>query len=78
MSPGNVGNDVGQMARNVVAAFGRCDANLVKTADCDVGSPLNGLPVLGCVRAQKQTQILHVETIVRIMKDLIEVADAEE
>ncbi len=49
------GNDVRQVAGDVIAAFRRGQPDLLKPRDGDVGSPQNGLAVNGGIRAEEQT-----------------------
>src|SRR5260370_25118855 len=67
----NVGNNVGQVAGNVIAALGRCEADLLKARDDNVGRAMNGFSVNGRVGAEEQTHGLGVETVVEIVKGLV-------
>ena len=66
------------MAGNVVAAFRRRDADAVETSNYELGGAINRLAVFDRVGAQVQAQIFHVEAIVGVVEDLVEVAHAEE
>src|SRR5262249_57509910 len=71
-----VGNNVSQVAGDVIAAFRRRESDLLKATDSDIRSTQNRLAVIGCIRAQEKAQGFGVEAIVEIVKDLVEVVDA--
>src|SRR5215469_15682717 len=72
----DVGNNVGDMAGDVVAAFGRRNPHTVEIADDDLRRSQNRFAVDSRIGAQIQAQGLHVEAVVRVVKDLVEIADA--
>ena len=73
-----IGNDIGQHAGDIIAAFGRRKADLLKAGDGNVRRSQDGLSLDGRVRAQKQAQGLRVEAVVGVAKSLVEVVDAEQ
>ena len=76
MRSSDVGDDVRQMAGDIVAAFWRRNAHVIEIADKDRGGALNRLAIDSRIRAQVEAQSIHVETVVGVVKDLIEIADA--
>jgi hypothetical protein len=75
---GDVGQCVGQVPGNVLTAFGRRDAHLIETADLDVGSSHHRLPANQSTRAQVKPETLHIEAVVGVVEDLIEIANTGE
>ncbi len=77
MSAVGLGNDIRNVPSQVVAAFRWGQANLLKAAavrtDDDVGSAIDVLAFVDCVRAEEYAHCLRVETVVEIAKDLVEV-----
>src|SRR5262249_7386010 len=77
-----VGNNVCQMAGNVIAALRRSEPDLLKAyrsrctplgpGNDDVWRSQNGFPVDCCSRAQEQAHGSSVETVIEIVKDLVE------
>src|SRR5262249_2473821 len=74
----NVGNNVREVAGDVIAAFRRGESDLFKASDSDVWSAQDRLAVIGGIGAQEQAQGFGIEAIVEIVKDLIEVIDADQ
>src|ERR1700687_115389 len=73
-----VGNDIGEHAGNVVAAFRRRNADLFKPADGDIGSTQNRLIVNQCVGAEIQTEGMSVEAVVGVVEGLVEIVHAKQ
>src|SRR5882762_340710 len=80
-----VGNDVGKVQSQVASALGRRQTNLFKSTgaalgrrrDDDIGSAVNGLPVVGGVRAEEYANGLGIEAAVVVVEQLVEVAGAK-
>src|SRR6266436_3375662 len=80
-----VGNDVGKVQSQVASALGRRQTNLFKSTgaalgrrrDDDIGSAVNGLPVVGGVRAEEYAHGLGIEAAVVVVEQLVEVAGAK-
>src|SRR6266481_3869746 len=80
-----VGNDVGKVQGQVASALGRRQTNLFKSTgtalgrrgDDDIGSAMDGLPVVGGVRAEEYAHGLGIEAVVVVVEQLIEVAGAK-
>ena len=73
-----IGDDIGQHAGHIIAAFGRRKADLLKAGDGNVRRSQDGLSLDGRVRTQEQAQSLGVEAVVGVAKCLVEVVDPEE
>src|ERR1700694_4305088 len=73
-----VGDDIGRVPGEVTAAFRRCQTNLFKVPDHDVGSTENGLPVDSRIGAKEQAQCFRIETVVEVAESLVEVVGANE
>ena len=86
MCPHIVGNDVRQVAGDVITAFGGRETDLLKSRSADpsrrgyydVGRPENGLSVDSCIRTEEQAHGLGVKAVVEVVEDLVEVVDAYE
>src|SRR6266851_6681181 len=80
-----VGNDVGKVQSQVASALGRSEANLFESTgaalgrrrDDDIGSAVDGLPVVGGVRAEEYAHGLGIEATVVVVEELVEVAGAK-
>ena len=73
-----VRNDVRQVPGEVAASFRRCEPDLFEIADNNVGSTVNGLPVIFRARAEEEAHGFGVEAIVEVVKELVEVIGAKE
>ena len=86
MCPHIVGNDVRQVAGDVIAAFGGRETDLLKSCPTDsrrrryndIRCAENGLPVNSGIRAKEQAQCSGIEAVVEIMENLVEVVDPYE
>src|SRR5206468_5716710 len=67
--PDCVGENVGEMAGDVITAFRRRDAHLIKPRDGNVRCPENGLSGPQSMRAGKYTKRLFIESIVLGVED---------
>src|SRR6201993_3027770 len=72
------GNDIGEHAGNVVAAFRRRNAHLFKPANGDIGSTQNRLTVNQSVGAEIQTEGMSVEAVVGVVEGLVGVVHAKQ
>src|SRR5438477_1080400 len=71
-------NDVRNMPSQIAAALRWSQTNLLKSIDFDIWSAKNVLPLVDGVRAKKEAHRLRIETVVAIMKNLIEVVSTEQ
>ncbi len=78
MFPHGVGNDVRQMAGDVIAAFRGRDSYLIEPTNRNVRRPKDRLAVHCCIGAQEQTQGFGIDVVLGIMKYLVEIADPKE
>ena len=78
LRPYGVGNDVRQVAGDVIAAFRGREPDALKPGNLDLWRPKNGLPAYGRVRTQEQAQGLGIEGVVEVVKDLVEVIHAHQ
>ena len=68
-----VGHDIGDVVGEVAAPLRRRQSNLLKVANLNVRSAVDGLPVGGCTRAEEQSHLLCIEASVKVVKDLVEI-----
>ena len=68
-----VGDDVREMAGDVIAAFRWRQTDMFKISDHDLRRATNRLPVHFCIWAQEQAHGFGIEFIVEVMEDLVEI-----
>ena len=77
-----IGNDVGKVQGQVTSSLGGSQTDLLKSPgttlggrrDDDIGSAVNGLPVVRGVGAQEYAHGLRIEAVVVVMEELVKVA----
>ena len=77
MLASSVGNDVSQMAGDVVAPFRRRDTHLIESEMAMFGAPRMGLPFFVAPGLRYNPRALVLKRVVRVVEDLIEVTDAK-
>src|SRR6266481_7287466 len=85
MFPNGIGDDVGEVQCQIASALGRSQANLFKSPrtalgrrrDDDIGSPVDGLPVVGSIRAEEYAHGPGIEAIVVVVEELVKIASTK-